>query len=121
MYDIKRSAEFGLNELESDAEFQALCDFWNGQDQPFYSGLAVAWVYQKPKWISLVDELPSNDLLSMNDILIYLENGAIGIGSFALEGENIKRMTFNGTGKHIDYWKYKPTHWMHLPPNPPLQ
>ncbi len=114
MYNVERSANIDLYDLEKDLEFQALCDFWDGQDQPFYAGLSVAWAYQKQRWISLSNQLPSNALMDKEDVLICLETGTVGVGSFILEGEKIQRMTFNGTGKHIDHWKYKPTHWMPL-------
>ena len=67
-------------------------------------------------WVSINDALPPED--SLNDVLICLENGDIGIGYFITEGSKIRRMSFNKTGKHIDWWKNKPTHWMQLPEPP---
>lgn len=72
----------------------------------------------KTDWISIEDQLPSDALMIKEDILICLEDGTRGIGSFIIEDGKIQRMAFNGTRKHIDYWGYKPTHWMSLPPQP---
>lgn len=63
-------------------------------------------------WIKIEDEFPPDGLMDRQDILILLNNGNIGIGHFFYKDGEIERMSFNGTGKHMDFWGYlKPTHW----------
>lgn len=65
------------------------------------------------KWIDLNIEKPSVELMIQKDILILREDGSFSNGVFYYdEHGNIERMSFMGTGKHIDLWKHKPTHWL---------
>ena len=65
------------------------------------------------KWIDLNIEKPSEELMIARDILILREDGSFSNGVFYYdELGNIERMSFMGTGKCIELWKYKPTHWL---------
>lgn len=67
------------------------------------------------KWINIKDQLPPVKLMLERDILIFRENGTFATGVFYYdEYGNIEHMTFNGTGKCIELWKFKPTHWMEI-------
>ena len=71
------------------------------------------------KWIDIKDQLPAEELMCERDVLIFRENGTFGVGVFYYDQNgNIRSMSYNGTNKHIDLWKFKPTHWMDIePPN----
>ena len=70
-------------------------------------------------WIKCSDEMPTEQLMKNEDVLIHLSNGKMGVGCFIVKDGEIIRMLFNGTGKSIDLWHSKPTHWQPLP-EPPL-
>lgn len=64
------------------------------------------------KWIKISEELPTVKAMLKKDILILRENKTFATGVFYYDrGGNIERMNYGGTGKHIDDWRYKPTHW----------
>ncbi len=71
------------------------------------------------EWISINDQLPTKEWLIEQDILICLEDGSIGMGSFFYEGNYvIYGMKFNGTTKHMSMWYSQPIWWavVELPP-----
>lgn len=69
------------------------------------------------KWIGINDQLPTVELMLERDILIYRENGTYGVGVFHYDEHfNIYSMTYNSTTKHMDFWKFQPTHWAIVEP-----
>lgn len=64
-------------------------------------------------WIKFEDESP----VDKGEVILYLEDGSIGIGEI-IQCQTYQRMYFNGTGQALEYWNYKPTHWMYKPEPP---
>ena len=65
------------------------------------------------KWINLKENKPSIDLMINRDVLIRRSNGSFSNGVFHYdENQKIYSMSYGGTTKHLDLWKYKPTHWL---------
>lgn len=50
--ELKEAIEATYNNLE----FEALADFYDGQDEPFYQGLRLAFAYQQVKLNKLAIE-----------------------------------------------------------------
>lgn len=49
-----------IEDTYNNPEFEALADFYNGQDEPFYQGLRLAFAYQQVKLDKLAGETPKD-------------------------------------------------------------
>ncbi|QNY13275.1 DUF551 domain-containing protein [Acinetobacter seifertii] len=61
-------------------------------------------------WIKVEDQSP----VDKGEVIILLDDGTMGFGEI-IDCQTYQRMRFNGTGKALEYWDHKPTHWMHKP------
>lgn len=63
-------------------------------------------------WKKTSEELPHEELMAQQGVLILLNNKAIGVGYFFYENGRISAMKFNGAVKRMNLWGgLKPTHW----------
>ena len=67
-------------------------------------------------WRPISNVLPPEDV----DVLLFRENGEMGVGSIFKHISGELRVTFNGTGFFVSdqYEGKKVTHWRHLPEQP---